>query len=66
MFSWLSKGVLDKSFIFESKNRVEISVELDDTRKNASILIQEFNIQTQRFLKQQIYFLNSSHIRTTT
>ena len=65
MFSWSSNEVVDKEFIFESKNRLEISVELDDTRRNASILVQEFNLQTQRFLRHQLYLLNSLEFRST-
>ena len=59
MYRWSNKDVIDKQFILESKHLLDISVELDDTRANASILIQEFNLQTNTFVKHQIVLLNS-------
>ena len=39
MYSWSGKDVMDKEIILESKHFLKISIELDDTRSNASILI---------------------------
>ena len=39
MYCWSNKDVMDKQFILESKHFLNISIELDDTRSNASILI---------------------------
>ena len=46
-------NIVDKEFLFESKERIEIQVELNEGRRLASILVEEYNVQTQQF-KQPI------------
>ena len=56
-------NIVDKQFLFESKERLEIQVELNEGRRLASILVEEYNMQTQKFMKNTMYLLNSSEFK---
>ena len=56
-------NIVDKEFLFESKERLEIQVELNEGRRLASILVEEYNMQTQQFMKNTMYLLNSSEFK---
>ena len=60
MYRYDSKDIIDYQKLFVSNELVSLNVQHDDSRRYASIFVEELNAQTQRIERQTLFLLDSA------
>ena len=63
MYRYQIDHMIDKVLLFQSTGQIQISVELNEGRREASIFIEEFNFQSHQFMRHTVYLLSSADFR---